>query len=110
MNLQPALPGFDAHRRAAQISVADIQREVAAFFGIPALEMTSARRARKIARPRQVAMFFSRERTPHSLPNIGRMFGHRDHTTVLHAIRTVEGLIATDAAFAAKVAECGARL
>jgi chromosomal replication initiator protein len=71
------------------IFVADIQRVVAAHFNIPASEMTSDRKARRISRPRQVAMYFARELTHHSFPSIGRMFGHRDHTTVMHAVRTI---------------------
>jgi chromosomal replication initiator protein len=74
------------------IFVADIQRVTAAHFEIPAREMVSARRSREVARPRQVAMYLAREMTPQSLPAIGRMFGGRDHTTVLHAIRTIGSL------------------
>jgi chromosomal replication initiator protein len=66
--------------------------------------MWSARRDRGVARPRQVAMYLARELTPMSLPCIGRLFGKRDHTTVIHAIKTVERLIATDTEFAADVA------
>lgn len=78
------------------IFVADIQRVVSAHFNIPESEMKSDRRARRIARPRQVAMYFARDLTRHSLPSIGRMFGNRDHTTVLHAIRSITVLKDSD--------------
>jgi hypothetical protein len=73
--------------------VAHIQKVVAHYFGVPVREMTSARRSREVARPRQVAMYLARELTPFSLPMIGKLFGNRDHTTVIHALRVVEGLI-----------------
>jgi hypothetical protein len=69
--------------------VARIQKTVAEYYGIPLIEMTSARRSRVVARPRQVAMYLARELTRHSLPVIGKLFGDRDHTTVIHAIRTI---------------------
>ena len=59
-------------------------------------EMFSARRARNIARPRQVAMYLAKTLTALSYPEIGRRFGGRDHTTVMHAVRSIEGLINTD--------------
>jgi chromosomal replication initiator protein len=62
--------------------------------------MSSARRARAVARPRQVAMYLAKQLTTRSLPEIGRRFGGRDHTTVMHAVRKVEELITQDAAFA----------
>jgi chromosomal replication initiator protein len=62
--------------------------------------MSSARRSRNIARPRQVAMYLSKQLTEKSLLDIGRHFGDRDHTTVMHAIARVTALIETDAAFA----------
>ena len=61
--------------------------------------MHSARRARAVARPRQVAMYLSKQLTARSLPEIGRKFGGRDHTTVMHAVKKVEELKATDAGF-----------
>lgn len=70
--------------------VAKIQAEVARFYNIPAIEMVSARRAREVTRPRQVAMYLAKRLTPKSLPDIGRLFGGRDHTTVIHGIRAVE--------------------
>jgi chromosomal replication initiator protein len=74
-------------------AINEIQKAVAQYFDIPVNEMTSARRARHIARPRQVAMYLARELTPRSLPEIGRRFGWRDHTTVMHAIKQIERLM-----------------
>jgi chromosomal replication initiator protein len=78
------------------ILVADIKAAVCDHYKLPAIEMTSQRRAREVARPRQVAMTLSKHMTPQSLPAIGRMFGNRDHTTVIHAVRTVERLCLSD--------------
>lgn len=76
--------------------VAMIQGMVALHYGIPADEMKSSRRARVVARPRQVAMYLAKQMTCQSLPEIGRRFGNRDHTTVLHAVRQIERLKASD--------------
>ena len=65
--------------------------------------MSSARRARAVARPRQVAMYLAKQLTSRSLPEIGRKFGNRDHTTVMHAVTRVTELIGVDAAFAEDV-------
>jgi chromosomal replication initiator protein len=65
--------------------------------------MSSARRARAVARPRQVAMYLAKQLTQRSLPEIGRKFGGRDHTTVMHAVRKVEELCGIDNAFAEDV-------
>ena len=93
-----------------RITVARIQGVVASFFGIPSFEMTSARRSRCVARPRQIAMYLSRELTPKSLPDIGRRFGGRDHTTVIHALRRVEELIKSDGEFALEIEMLRSRL
>jgi chromosomal replication initiator protein len=76
--------------------IGDIQRAVAESFGIPSAEMKSSSRAREVARPRQVAMYLSKQLTPKSLPDIGRRFGGRDHTTVIHAVKQIERLRAAD--------------
>lgn len=76
--------------------IARIQRIVAKHYRIPLIEMVSARRAREVARPRQIAMYLSKLLTPKSLPDIGRLFGNRDHTTVIHACRQITRLIAED--------------
>lgn len=83
-----------------RISIDDIQKQVAAHFNIRLADMYSARRARSIARPRQVAMYLAKQLTSRSLPEIGRKFGGRDHTTVMHAVRKVEELRDTDSSFA----------
>ena len=80
-----------------RISIDEIQTQVAEHYRIRKAEMTSARRAREVARPRQVAMYLSKQLTPKSLPDIGRRFGGRDHTTVIHAVRQIEKLRASDA-------------
>lgn len=83
-----------AHNR--QITLELIQKTVADYFKIKVADMYSQKRTRAIARPRQVAMWLSRELTPHSLPEIGDAFGGRDHTTVLHACRTITDLRGKD--------------
>lgn len=72
-----------------QISVENIQKTVADFFGIKVADMYSKRRPANIARPRQIAMYLAKELTKKSLPEIGDLFGGRDHTTVLHAVRKI---------------------
>ena len=79
-----------------RISIDEIQTRVSEHFRIRKAEMTSARRAREVARPRQIAMYLSKQLTPRSLPEIGRRFGGRDHTTVIHAVRQIEKLRAQD--------------
>jgi chromosomal replication initiator protein len=81
-----------------RVTIDEIQRRVAEHFNIKMAEMTSARRARVVARPRQVAMYLAKQLTSRSLPEIGRKFGGRDHTTVMHAVRKIEELMASDRA------------
>jgi len=83
-----------------RITIDDIQKQVASHFNIRIADMYSARRARSIARPRQVAMYLAKQLTSRSLPEIGRKFGGRDHTTVMHAVRKVEELRDADSGFA----------
>ena len=75
-----------------QISVENIQKTVADFYKIKVADMYSSRRPSNIARPRQIAMYFAKELTQKSLPEIGELFGGRDHTTVLHAVRKIAEL------------------
>ena len=75
-----------------QISIDNIQRTVAEYYNIKISDILSKRRNRTIARPRQMAMYLSKELTNHSLPEIGDAFGGRDHTTVLHACRKIAEL------------------
>eukprot|EP01114_Cavostelium_apophysatum_P024286 TRINITY_DN945_c0_g1_i2.p1 TRINITY_DN945_c0_g1~~TRINITY_DN945_c0_g1_i2.p1 ORF type:complete len:463 (-),score=127.41 TRINITY_DN945_c0_g1_i2:264-1652(-) len=86
-----------------QISVENIQKTVADFFNIKVADMYSKRRPANIARPRQIAMYLAKELTQKSLPEIGELFGGRDHTTVLHAVRKI-------AADRQKNAECNHEL
>ncbi len=83
-----------AHAR--KLTIDDIQRRVAEHYRLKLSDLVSARRAREVARPRQVAMYLAKQLTPRSYPEIGRRFGGRDHTTVLHAVRRIEELRATD--------------
>jgi chromosomal replication initiator protein len=83
-----------AHDR--KISIDEIQRKVADYYAVKLSDLLSARRSREVARPRQVAMFLAKRLTPRSLPDIGRRFGGRDHTTVMHAVKRIEELRADD--------------
>lgn len=87
-----------------RISIDDIQKRVAEFYGIKLSEMQSAKRAQNVARPRQVAMYLAKTLTTRSLPEIGRRFGGRDHTTVLHAVRKIEEMTQKDNDFAEDLA------
>ena len=80
-----------------RVRVEDIQRVVSRHYNVPRSDLLSNRRTRIIVRPRQVAMYLAKMMTPRSLPEIGRRFGGRDHTTVLHAVRKIEGQMGTDA-------------
>jgi chromosomal replication initiator protein len=90
-----------AHDR--RITIEEIQRRVAEHFHLRLTDMASARRARSVARPRQVAMYLAKQLTSRSLPEIGRKFGNRDHTTVMHACSRVTELMAVDTDFAETV-------
>ena len=85
------------------ISIEDIQKQVSAHYNIRANDMFSSRRAAAIARPRQIAMFLAKDLTSLSYPAIGRSFGGRDHTTVMHAVKKIETLIAEDGALSADI-------
>ena len=78
------------------ITVDKIQNVVSNFFNIPLSEMLSQRRSRPLARPRQIAMFLAKKMTTRSLPEIGRRFANRDHTTVIHAVKTITRLSEQD--------------
>jgi chromosomal replication initiator protein len=86
-----------------RVTIEEIQKRVAEHWNIRLTDMSSARRARAVARPRQVAMYLAKQLTSRSLPEIGRRFGNRDHTTVMHAVSRVSELIERDAAFAEDV-------
>ncbi|MCC8467338.1 MAG: chromosomal replication initiator protein DnaA [Rickettsia endosymbiont of Eriopis connexa] len=78
------------------ITVEDIQKKVASRYNIKLSDMSSSRRLREVARPRQIAMYLSKTLTPKSLADIGKKFGKKDHTTVMHAIKKVEELLEND--------------
>jgi chromosomal replication initiator protein len=86
---------LSANRR--RITIDEIQRTVCQFYRVDRTEMSSKRRARAVVRPRQVAMYLSKVLTPRSYPEIGRKFGGRDHSTVIHAVRLIEDLRTRDA-------------
>ena len=83
-----------------KVTIDEIQKRVAEHFNIRVTDMHSARRARAVARPRQVAMYLAKQLTSRSLPEIGRKFGGRDHTTVMHAVRKIDELKTLDRSFA----------
>lgn len=85
------------------ITIDDIQQKVATQFNVRVSDMHSPRRAREVARPRQVAMYLSKQLTNRSYPDIGRAFGGRDHTTVIHACETIVSLMPRDAQLAEQV-------
>jgi chromosomal replication initiator protein len=89
--LRPHLRGGEK-----RVTVDDIQKATADHFGLKQADLISERRNRAIARPRQAAMWLAKQLTTRSLPDIGRRFGGRDHTTVLHAVRRIEELKAAD--------------
>ena len=90
-----------AHDR--RVTIEEIQKKVAEHYSIRLTDMSSARRARAVARPRQVAMYLAKQLTSRSLPEIGRKFGNRDHTTVMHAVSRVTELMEREGTFAEDV-------
>lgn len=86
-----------------RIRIEDIQRAVSRHYNVSRTELLSNRRTRTIVRPRQIAMYLAKMLTPRSLPEIGRRFGGRDHTTVLHAVRKIEGLSESDKMLAREI-------
>lgn len=86
-----------------RVRIEDIQRTVARQFNVSKADLLSNRRTRVIVRPRQIAMYLAKVMTLRSLPEIGRRFGGRDHTTVLHAVRKIEGLVAEDQKLAREI-------
>ncbi len=79
-----------------RVKIDDIQKLVASHYNISRADILSSRRTANVVRPRQIAMYLSKVLTLRSLPEIGRRFGGRDHTTVLHAVRKVEDLASKD--------------
>ena len=81
------------------VTIEDIQKKIAHRYNIKISDMSSARRLRSIARPRQIAMYLSKTMTSRSLADIGSQFGKKDHTTVMHAIKKIEEIMANDQDF-----------
>ena len=85
-------------REPKRVKIEDIQKRVAAHFNVSRADLLSLRRTAAVVMPRQIAMFLAKSLTLRSLPEIGRRFGGRDHTTVLHAVRKIDNLVNTNAA------------
>ena len=90
-------------REARRVRIEDILKIVSRHYKVPRNELLSARRSRDVVRPRQIAMFLAKALTSRSLPEIGRRFGGRDHTTVLHSVRKVEQMIKDDLELAQEI-------
>jgi chromosomal replication initiator protein len=86
-----------------RVKIEDIQRVVARQYNVSRSDLLSSRRTANVVRPRQVAMYLAKTLTLRSLPEIGRRFGGRDHTTVLHAVRKIEGLVGNDMTLAEEI-------
>jgi chromosomal replication initiator protein len=86
-----------------RVKIEDIQRVVARQYNVSRADLLSSRRTANVVRPRQVAMYLAKTLTLRSLPEIGRRFGGRDHTTVLHAVRKIENLVSTDTTLAEEI-------
>ena len=86
-----------------RVMIEEIQRIVARRYNVSRADLLSSRRTANVVRPRQIAMFLAKTLTLRSLPEIGRRFGGRDHTTVLHAVRKIENLVHTDTALAEEI-------
>ncbi|WP_421725228.1 chromosomal replication initiator protein DnaA [Bauldia sp.] len=91
-------------REPRRVRIEEIQVVVARHYNVSKADLLSSRRTRTIVRPRQIAMYLAKVLTPRSLPEIGRRFGGRDHTTVLHAVRKIEGMMAGDKTLADEIA------
>ena len=92
------------------VNIESIQNIVAAHFNLNIKEMLSSRRSRSLARPRQIAMYLAKKHTTNSLPDIGRKFSNRDHTTVIHAVKKIEELIKKDNEIKQSIIEINKRL
>jgi chromosomal replication initiator protein len=86
-----------------RVKIEDIQRVVARQYNVSRADLLSSRRTANVVRPRQVAMYLAKTLTLRSLPEIGRRFGGRDHTTVLHAVRKIENLVGNDTSLAEEI-------
>jgi chromosomal replication initiator protein len=86
-----------------RVTIEEIKKKVAEHYGLKTADLESPNRSRSIVRPRQIAMYLARLLTPRSYPEIGRRFGNRDHTTVMHAVETIQRLTSMDPGFAEEV-------
>ena len=91
------------HREPKRVKIEDIQRLVANHYNVSRADILSSRRTATVVRPRQIAMYLAKSLTLRSLPEIGRRFGGRDHTTVLHAVRKIEGMVVKDQELATEI-------
>jgi len=98
--VETAIKDLIRTREPKRVKIEDIQRLVAKFYQISKADLLSERRNRTVVLPRQIAMYLAKTLTMRSLPEIGRRFGGRDHTTVLHAVRKIDDLVKEDAQIA----------
>jgi chromosomal replication initiator protein len=98
-----ALRDLVRHQDPRRVRIEDIQRTVARQYNVSRADLLSSRRTANVVRPRQIAMYLAKTLTLRSLPEIGRRFGGRDHTTVLHAVRKIEALVGSDATLASEI-------
>ena len=112
LTLDEAQSVLRPHLRGAEkrITVDEIQKATSEYYGLKQADLLSERRTRAVARPRQTAMYLAKSLTTRSYPDIGRRFGGRDHTTVLHAVRTIERLSQEDAQLARDIEALTRRL
>lgn len=100
---ESAISDLVGNREPRRIRIEDIQKVVARHYNVTKHDLLSARRTRTIVRPRQIAMYLAKTMTPRSFPEIGKRFGGRDHTTVLHAVRKIEGMVTADETLAQEI-------
>jgi chromosomal replication initiator protein len=100
---EEAIRDLVRHREPRRVKIEDIQRLVANHYNVSRADILSSRRTATVVRPRQIAMYLAKSLTLRSLPEIGRRFGGRDHTTVLHAVRKIEGMVTADTELASEI-------
>lgn len=100
---EEAIHDLIKHREPRRVRIEDIQRLVANHYNVSRADILSSRRTTTVVRPRQIAMYLAKSLTLRSLPEIGRKFGGRDHTTVLHAVRKIDGLVTRDTSLAGEI-------
>jgi chromosomal replication initiator protein len=100
---EEAIRDLVRHREPKRVKIEDIQRLVANHYNVSRADILSSRRTATVVRPRQIAMYLAKSLTLRSLPEIGRRFGGRDHTTVLHAVRKIEGMVTLDQELAGEI-------